>query len=356
MRIVITGASGNVGTALLRALEPGHDLVGVARRVPDRAAQPYSRAEWQPVDIGAPGADEALTEIFAGADAVVHLAWAISPAWGDPPMARTNEGGTANVLKAVGNAGVGQVVCASSAAAYAPEPNDEKVTEDWPCRGIAASAYSRGKADLEDALDLFTSAHPDVAVAWMRPCAILQRRAAGEFTRWLLPPALPPRLIGGRFSPVPLWQGLRLQAVHTDDVAEAFRLALAQRAVGPFNLAAEDVLDASAFAHAVGGARVTVPKPVARTVARAAWLAGIQPLHPGWLELADRAALVDTSRARLVLGWAPRYSSAETVQDLVAGMRRKEGAPSAPLASARPGLLDRARTLGRGRPTRQSQA
>ncbi|WP_370937743.1 NAD-dependent epimerase/dehydratase family protein [Amycolatopsis sp. cg13] len=356
MRIVITGASGNVGTALLRALGPGHEITGVARRTPDRAAEPYSRAEWNSLDIGAPGAAEALTKVFTGADAVVHLAWAISPAWSDPPMARTNERGTANVLKAVGDAGVERLLCASSAAAYAPEPNDEKVTEEWPCRGIAESAYSRGKADLEEALDLFSSAYPDVAVARMRPCAILQRRAAGEFTRWLLPPVLPPNLIGGRFSPIPLWRGLRLQAVHTDDVAEAFRLALEQRAVGPFNLAADDVLDASAFAHAVGGTRVPVPKAAARTVARAVWLAGLQPLHPGWLELADRAALVDTSRARLVLGWTPRYSSADTVEDLVAGMRRKEGAESAPLASSRPGPLDRARALGRGRPTRQSQA
>jgi len=355
MRIVITGASGNVGTALLRTLDPGHEVVCVARRVPDQAAAPYSRAQWHSTDIGAPAAGETLARVFAGADAVVHLAWAVSPAWSDPPMARTNETGTANVLEAVGKAGVGHLVCAYSAAAYAPEPHDEKVTEDWPCRGIAASAYSRGKAELETALDEFSAAHPDIAVARMRPCAILQRRAAGEFTRWLLPPVLPSGLIGRRFALVPLWRGLRLQAVHTDDVAEAFRLVLDQRAAGPFNLAADDVLDATALAHALGSTRLPVTKPLARTVARAAWVAGLQPLHPGWLELADRAALLDTTRARLVLGWTPQYSSAEAVQDLVTGLRAEDGAPSAPLAASRPSLLDRARTLGRGRPTRQSQ-
>jgi nucleoside-diphosphate-sugar epimerase len=51
MRIVITGASGNVGTATLLALgaEGRHQLVGVSRRTPSRVP-PYSWAEWAPID------------------------------------------------------------------------------------------------------------------------------------------------------------------------------------------------------------------------------------------------------------------------------------------------------------------
>ncbi|MBB4689096.1 NAD-dependent epimerase/dehydratase family protein [Amycolatopsis jiangsuensis] len=356
MRIAITGASGNIGTALLRALDPGHEITAVARRMPDRHAEPYSRAQWCSLDIGEPGADQELTQAFAGADAVVHLAWAISPAWGDPPMTRTNQDGTRNVLQAVTSAGVERLVCASSVAAYAPGPPGEKVTEDWPCSGIESSAYSRSKALLETALDLFSSAHPGVAVARIRPCAVLQRPAAGEFTRWLLEPLLPPGLIGGRFLPMPLWDSLRAQAVHADDVAEAIRSILDRQVVGPFNLAADDVLHASELAHVLGGTRLPMTKPVARTVAQVAWLAGLQPLHPGWLELADQAALVDTTRARSLLGWQPRYSTAEALQDLIEGLRRGEGESSAPLASSRLGLLRRARALTRGRPTHQSQA
>ena len=39
MRVVITGASGNVGTALLRALPAEHDIVGVVRRPPAKAGR-----------------------------------------------------------------------------------------------------------------------------------------------------------------------------------------------------------------------------------------------------------------------------------------------------------------------------
>ncbi|SFO84531.1 NAD-dependent epimerase/dehydratase family protein [Amycolatopsis rubida] len=355
MRIVITGASGNLGTALLRALEPGCEIVGVARRTPGREAEPYSRAKWQPLDVGEPGAARRLAEVFAGADAVVHLAWAISPAWDSPPMWRTNDHGTRHVLEAVAKAGVGHLVCASSVAAYSPGPRDQKVAEDWPRGGIEASAYSRGKAGLETMLDGFSSAHAEVAVARIRPCAVVQRTAAGEFARWTLGPLVPQRMIGGRLLPVPLWAGLRAQAVHADDVAEAIRLVLGRRARGAFNIAAEDVLDAAALGRLLGGRRVPAAKRVVRTVVRAGWRAGLQPLHPGWLELADRAALVDTAHAKSKLGWQPRHSSAEAIQELVAGLRGHDRGQSAPLAPPQPGFLDRARALTRGRPARQSQ-
>lgn len=45
MRIVVTGASGNVGTALLRRLRGEHELVGVVRRPPPPVA-PYDGMRW----------------------------------------------------------------------------------------------------------------------------------------------------------------------------------------------------------------------------------------------------------------------------------------------------------------------
>jgi nucleoside-diphosphate-sugar epimerase len=357
VRIVITGATGNVGTALLAALEPGHDLAGLARRLPDTTAEPYDRVDWHALDVGVPGAEEELAGLFTGADAVVHLAWAISPARGDPPMERTNDQGTRNVLAAVAAARVPHLVVASSVAAYGPAPRWEKVAEDWPCDGIAGSAYSRGKAALETLLDRFEERHPDVRVARIRPCAILHRRAAGEFARWLLGPAVPAGLVGGRRLPVPLWTDLRAQVVHTSDVAEAIRLILDQGFTGPVNLAAPEVLDADALAGVLGGVRVPVPKPVVRLATRAAWFSGVLPLHPGWLELADRAALGDTTLAETALGWQPRYDAASALADLVAGLRAGAGAASAPLAPPRrDGVLARLRSLTRVGPSHQSQS
>lgn len=357
MRIVITGATGNVGTALLAALDPAHDVVGLARRLPDTTALPYRRAGWRAVDIGVRGADRELTSVFEGADAVIHLAWAISPVRGDPPMWRTNDHGTRHVLAAAAAAGVPHVVVASSVAAYGPAPRWEKVAEDHPCTGIAKSAYSRSKAALETLLDRFEQRHPEVRVARIRPCAIVHRRAAGEFARWLLDPVVPARLVGGRGLPVPLWTDLRAQAVHTSDVADAVCRILDTGFTGPVNLAAPEVLDADALAAVLGGPRVPVPKPLAQVAARAAWLTGALPLHPGWLELADRAALADPTLAETALGWQPRYDAASALAELVAGLRSGEGAASPPLAPPRrDGVLARLRSLTRAGPSHQSQS
>lgn len=357
VRIVITGATGNVGTALLAALDPAHDVVGLARRLPDTTAEPYRRAGWRAADLGVRGAEQELTRLFDGADAVVHLAWAISPVRGDPPMWRTNDHGTRHFLAAAAAAGVPHLVVASSVAAYGPAPRWEKVPETHACTGIAHSAYSRGKAALEALLDRFGERHPEVPVARLRPCAIVHRRAAGEFARWLLDPVVPARIVGGRRLPVPLWTGLRAQAVHTADVAEAVQLILERRFAGAVNLAAPEVLDSDALAEVLGGRRIPVPKPVAQVAVRAAWAGGVLPVHPGWLELADRAALADTTLAETALGWQPRYDAASAVAELVAGLRSGEGAASPPLAPPRRGgVVSRLRSLTRVGPSHQSQA
>lgn len=80
-RIVVTGASGNVGTALLRRLVgDGHDydIVGVSRRPPPQEGV-YARADWHQVDLAEPGVEIQLHRIFRGAACVVHLAWGFQP-------------------------------------------------------------------------------------------------------------------------------------------------------------------------------------------------------------------------------------------------------------------------------------
>src|SRR5207245_701309 len=145
----IVGASGNVGTALLRRLarEPGiTEIVGVARRPPDPAIAPYDRASWVACDIGTPAGARTLTRAVAGADAVVHLAWQIQPSHDRTLLRRTNVAGSGHVVRAVLDAGVRALVYASSVGAYAPGPKDRPVDESWPATGIAGSAYSEDKA------------------------------------------------------------------------------------------------------------------------------------------------------------------------------------------------------------------
>ena len=102
MRIVVVGASGNVGTAVLRRLaaEPSvAEVVGVARRPPTGAGHPYDAARWESVDVGTADATGRLTGVFTGADAVVSLAWRLQPSWDRAALERINVHGTRAVLE-----------------------------------------------------------------------------------------------------------------------------------------------------------------------------------------------------------------------------------------------------------------
>ncbi len=81
----------------------------------------------------------------------------------------------------------------------------------------------------------------------------------------------------------------------------------------------------------------------------------MQPLHPGWLALADQAALIDSSRAEAEPGWQPRHDTRAALREFVSGLRSGSGTDSLVLAPAEAsGLLSRMRKWGR--PRYQSQA
>src|SRR5690348_15825533 len=146
LRVAVTGASGNVGTALLRRLaaaEPGPaEVRGLSRRPPPDVP-PYRGVRWFHADLGDPASEAVLPEFLAGVDAVVHLAWALQPGRHPEQLRRVNVDGTRRVVRAAVAAGVPHVVHMSSLGAYAAGAAERQVAEDWPVTGIPSSQYSR---------------------------------------------------------------------------------------------------------------------------------------------------------------------------------------------------------------------
>ncbi|WP_421734473.1 NAD-dependent epimerase/dehydratase family protein [Cellulomonas sp.] len=340
MRVVVVGASGNVGTALLRRFADDPtvtSVVGVARRVPRRPPPaPYAAATWIACDVAAPTAADVLVPAFAGADAVVHLAWAIQPSHDRRRLHDVNVSGTRHVLDAARRAGVPHVVVASSVGAYSPAPDDVPRGEAWATDGVRSSSYSVDKAAVERTLDEFEAAHPALAIARVRPALVFQRAAGHEISRYFLGPWAPKRAIAGHLAVLPWPAGLRLQAVHADDVASAYREAIVRRVKGPFNVAAPDVLRGQDVADIVARGRLReVGVREARGLVAAAWHARAVPVGPGWLDMALTAPLLDTSRAERELDWRPAWSAVDTLRDLVAGIAAGSGTASPPLRSRR---------------------
>jgi nucleoside-diphosphate-sugar epimerase len=336
VRVVVVGATGNVGTSVLDELaaEPAVDSVlGVARRLP---ALEVAKTEWAAADI----TKSDLVPLFRGADAVVHLAWAIQPSRNLAELERINVLGSERVFRAVAEAGVPALVYGSSVGAYSPGPKDRLVDESWPAEGTPTSFYGRHKAEVERRLDRFERELPDRRVVRLRPGLIFKREAATGIRRLFAGPFLPSPLVKpGRIPVVPGIPGLRFQAVHSRDVGLAYRLATVGEARGAFNVAAEPVLDPPTLARILGARVVPLGAGVARALAAATWRLRLQPTPPGWLDLGLSVPLMDVRRARTELGWEPRFGADEALRELLQGMSEGSGADTPPLDPATTGPM-----------------
>lgn len=334
MRIVVTGASGNVGTAVVRRLleDPQVDsVVGVCRRAHDWDPP---RTEWVWTDV----ADGDLDAAFRGADAVIHLAWLFQPTRDPAVTWRANVIGTRRVLEAVATCEVPAVVVASSVGAYSPRTTLEPVTEDWPTDGAPTAAYSREKAYVERLLDLHEAEHPDRRVVRLRPVFIFAPHASVEQRRLFLGPLVPHALLRpGRVPVLPLPRDLVLQALHTDDVAEAYRAAAVGDARGAFNLAPDDVLSPSDLAGLMRSRWVPTPARALRASLGAAFRLRTVPAAPELFDLAMSVPMLDAARARRELAWAPRATSGDAVQAFLDGLDGHATPPTPPLAKGTSG-------------------
>lgn len=332
MRVVVTGASGNIGSATIRELTAGgrHEVVGVARRRPelsDRAVAEGS-VTWRTADVGT----DDLDPLLDGADAVVHLAWQFQPTHRPEETWRTNAVGTRRLLAAVRRRRVPALVCASSVVAYSPAHHDDPVDEGWETDGSSSAAYCREKAYNERVLDAFESTVAGIRVVRLRPAFVFQRSAASEQRRIFGGALLRPWMLDRRMIPaLPVPRGMRLQAVHAEDVARAVVAAVERPVTGPFNLAADGVLRREELGDLVGAPTVEVPRRLLSGAFDLGWFAHLVGVPGSLADALLAVPLLATDRARAELDWRPRHTAEEAVEAFLSGAARSAGSGMPPL-------------------------
>jgi UDP-glucose 4-epimerase len=330
MKVVVTGATGNVGTSAIEALaarEEIEEVVGLARRTPTWKPE---KTTWVNADV----VSSPLEPVFEGADAVIHLAWAIQPSHDGETLERINVDGSRRVFEAVRATGVPKLINASSVGAYAPGPKSHLVSEDWPVGGTETSFYSRHKALVEEQLNEFEARVSGTAVVRLRPALIFKGEAATEIRRLFAGPLLPSFLLRrGLIPAIPRLPGLYFQAVHTSDVGRAYALATVRDVRGAFNLAADPPLGINDLAAVLDARTFPLPVSVARRLADLTWRLRLQPTPPGWLDMALDVPLMSSERAERELGWQPQVSAIEALAELISGLRKGSGKPTPPLES-----------------------
>ncbi|HZQ56863.1 MAG TPA: NAD-dependent epimerase/dehydratase family protein [Acidimicrobiales bacterium] len=329
LRVAVTGVTGNVGTSLVSTLASDDrvgSIIGIARRAPQ---QPLPRTEFRSADV----ARDDLVPLLTGADVVVHLAWLFQPTHRPTVTWEANVVGSERVFDAAARAGARAVVYASSVGAYSRGEGDARVDEGWPTHSLPTAGYGREKAYVERLLDAFECRHAGIRVVRLRPAFIFKRASATQQRRLFAGPLVLGSLVAsGKLPVVPFPAGLRFQALHTDDAAEAYRLAVTNEVRGAFNLAAEPVIDAEVAARVLRGRPVAVPPSGVRALISGAWHARAVPADPALFDLALGLPLMSSARARSELGWAPRVAADDAVAEMLRGLGRGEGGPTPPLA------------------------
>ena len=315
-RLAITGSSGYLGGKLVEhfrrsgAQVLGIDLCAPTEREPDEFVQSDVRdTSWR-----------AAVKSFEP-NAIIHAAFVFQPIRDLRLMREINLGGTENVLGSVEETRPSQFMLISSATALGAWPdNPVPMEEDWPLRTRKEFPYAADKAEIERRIGKFSGQHPDIGVSWVRPAIIGGPGMENYLHRFIFGMPFLARL-GGHDTP--------LQFVHEEDVVAAIAAILAAGARGSFNLGPPDWTCVSEIARETDRRVLWLPFWLARLAAWLAWTSRL-PIHEtpaGFLFFARYPWVVAPSRLLTEIGFEFRYSSTETVREIV--RHRREQAASA---------------------------
>lgn len=309
--IVVTGAGGFLGGAVVRALAAAAPEAALLRALVSAPGDPFvAPPEGTTVAQHAIDDVDALAALFDGAACVVHLAGpsSVAASFERPAaFARAHAAGTAAVVEAATRRAVPALVHVSSAEVYG-QPQTNPVAEDHPL--APRSPYGAAKVCAE--MILRTARHYRGRVAMVRPFSVYgPGQPAASLLSAVLRQALDPaadEVVVADLRPV-------RDYCFVDDVAEAaLRAACAPDGESPrvYNVASGvgvSVGELTALAAEVAAEVTGRRKPVREDPSRR---------RPGGADILHMVA--DTARAARELGWSPRTPLREGLRRAVASL------------------------------------
>jgi 2-alkyl-3-oxoalkanoate reductase len=326
--VLVTGASGSLGSAMVRRLvAEGHRVRAFVRRLPEPVLEHVDYV------VGNLGDPEAVDRAVDGAGVVIHAGAALSGAWAEHLCATVV--GTQNVIDSCRRLGVRQVVHVSSlsvvdwaGAAGAGRP----ISEATPLepRPDERGAYTRAKLQAEIAMTRAAGAGAPVVV--LRPGIIF----GGGIP--VLGPAIA-RRAGKRW--VVLGDGTLIPPlVYIDDLVDALMAAVERnlvsgeviQVVDPERLSQAEII---ALASGSGREPVLVPRSAVLLVGKLSEVPlGVvgkrSPIAEYRLRSALAPAWCESDRAERLLDWRPRVGVREGIRRGIADGERPSAAGSIP--------------------------
>ena len=310
MKILVTGGSGFLGSAVVRRLAGEHDVVVADLREP---AELPAAATWERFDV----TDAALvSEVVEKVrpEVVVHLASIVTPGKKSNRELEhaVDVDGTRHVLDACLTHGVRRIVVSSSGAAYGYHPdNPAWLTEGDPVRGNEEFAYSHHKRLVEEMLAELRETHPGFEQVVLRIGTILGETVDNQITALFGWPFM--LKVGGSDSPfVFIWD--------TDVAAIIERGATGPAAAvgGITNVAGDGALTMDEIAGILGKKAVSVPTVALRSVLGVLKPLGLSAYGPEQTRFLQFRPVLDNERLRTTYGYVPQKTSREAFEAWVA--------------------------------------
>lgn len=302
----ISGGAGFLGLHLARRLlADGHDVRSLDLAPLDDPGLECDVHEIRG-DIRDPAAVRDLVE---GAEVLVHSAAALPIRGSGREIHSVNVDGTAALLAAALEAGIGRALVISSTAVYGI-PVTHPIDETSPLQGVGH--YGRSKIEAEEVARGFGRRGLEVAI--VRPKTFIGAERLGVFEilfDWIRE---------GRRIPVLGDGSNRYQLLAVEDLVDAVVLAAAAPVAGEainvgateFGTVREDLEALIDHAGSQSRLRPVRARP-AELALRGLELARLSPLVEWHYKTAHRDSYVETSKAQRLLGWQPRYSNAEAL-------------------------------------------
>lgn len=317
--VLVTGVSRDLGRRFARAAaaDPAIDRVIGVDVVPPRGD--IGGVSFVRADIRNP----VIAKVIAkeDVDTVVHMSVIATPgsAGGRNTMKELNVIGTMQLLAACQRApSLKHLVVKSTTTVYGASSRDPAMfTEAMNPKRLPSSGYAKDAYEIEGYVRGFARRRPDVRVTTLRAANVIGPHVVSPIASYFRLPVIP-TVLG--FDP-------RLQFLHDSDMLAALRHAVLTDAPGTFNIAGDGVLMLSQAVRRLGRATVPLP-PFAmagfRSLIRRTRVVDFSPEQLAFLTYGRG---VDTGRMTDVLGFKPKFTSAQAFADFATQIPPNLNAP-----------------------------
>lgn len=303
--IAITGAGGYIGQRLIENLDGQDWCTGILGIDIVEPKVNSSKLTFKNTDIR----DHLLIGFLKDhdIDTFIHLAFVVDPMHNEKKMYDINVNGTLNILRICDELKIGHVIAASSGTAYGAWPdNPEPLKENDPIRLFPPSfSYAYHKGLMEQHCAEFIENHPDVIFNIVRPCIVYGPNTDNYLSR-----------IFNNMPLITLPNGCdpNFQYIHEDDLARLFSLLIEKKTPGPFNAAGDGLIKLSEEAALLGKPSTKIPYGLLYFLFWVLWRLHIKMVEapPGLIDYITYPWVLDTTRAKDLLGWKPVYSTKDT--------------------------------------------